>query len=256
VPTLSLAPAPALPEAARRKPPRRAGAPHRRRAANPDDVLALRERRSAPKATNTGSSGAAEQPLNDGPIYVGAGPTAASRASASASDPSDRLTAVVSAGSTLTATLAGPLELHGGTSTVVARLAKVSGLLVGARLIGSASLSSGRVTIRFRSLILRDGRQLRVDGEAQDESGAFGLAADAPTSPEDDDQGSALGDTAKDTATDLASVTVGDNLAGRVFDRYTSRSRRAGSSRTVPSVSLPAGTPLLVFFHDSADLRP
>jgi hypothetical protein len=114
------------------------------------------------------------------------------------------------------------------------------------------------VVVRFRSLILADGRQARVDAEAQDDDGTFGLAAEAHGEPADESgQASVLGDVAQETATDFVSDAVGVSLAGRALGHYVSGSRsRQSSRRPERTLSLPAGTHLQVFLHEPIDVTP
>src|SRR5262249_18118814 len=153
-------------------------------------------------------------------------------------------------GTMVPAVLVTPLELHGDSATVLVKVGKGAALPAGTRFLGTAVASSTRMTMRFRTVILPDGRQARVDAEAQDEQGAFGLAAHAESAAHDDDDGGAsgstVGDVAKETATDLVTSTLGGDLAGRAASRClrAPRGRRGGAER--PAVTLPAGTRLQV----------
>jgi hypothetical protein len=163
----------------------------------------------------------------------------------------------VAAGTVVRAVLAGPIDLHGDSATVIA---KVSGrgvpLLAGARFVGTTTASSARVMLRFRAVILADGRQARVEAEGQDEDGAFGLAHGAPAAALSDDEATSVaGNVAQETATDVVSGALGSTIAGRALDRYVheSQGRRRGSSSS-PPVFLPAGTRIQVFLHDAVEL--
>jgi len=151
--------------------------------------------------------------------------------------------------------LTSPLELRGDSATVIAKVDGQTGTLRGARFIGTASAGSGRVTIHFRTVVLADGRQARVDAEGQGEDGTFGLTHGAEPAAPNDQQGSALGDVAQETATDVVSSAIGFNIAGRAVDRYVSGSRaRRGGGGAVRTVALPAGTKLQVFLHEAVEL--
>jgi len=161
---------------------------------------------------------------------------------------------LAAAGTSVPAVLTSPLELRGDSATVIAKVEGQTGLLRGARFIGTASAGAARVTIHFRTLVLADGRQARVDGEAQDEEGAFGLRPEgAPAAPEEE-HGSALGDVAGQTATDVLSSTIGIGVAGQAVDRYLSGSRARRASGAARPLSLPSGTKLQVFLHEPLEL--
>jgi hypothetical protein len=221
-----------------------------RRQSDPEDVLSLRARRGAARPA------AGEAPWYDGPIYVTSGAAGGAASSSPTASPAGRATPapLAAAATAIAAVLAGPLELHGDSATVVARADVATGPLRGARFIGTASTGSDRVTIRFRAAVLADGRQARVDGEAQDADGTFGIRAFGEPAAHDDEHGSVLGDVAEEAATDVLSSSLGVGVAGRAVDRYLtgSRARRPGGSPR--PVSLPAGTKLLVFLHEPLEL--
>lgn len=216
---------------------------HARRQADPEDILTLKRgaKRNAPAAT-------AELPLFDGPIYVLA--TSSGRPGEPAAGQGEHLAA---AGTTLRATLITPLKLRAGSSTVIAQVDRRATTLSGARFLGAASLAGNRITVRFTKLLLADGREARVDAEAQDADGGFGLAVSNAEGSEERG-GSVLGDVAKDTATDMVTSVVGSGLAGQVIGNYRRRAGgQRGSSNRGP-VSVSAGMPLQIFLREGIDL--
>jgi hypothetical protein len=220
-----------------------------RRRNDPEDILTLKARRGA-------TPRAAEAPWYDGPIYVTAGSSlrvgaAPQAASASVDAASRRLAA---AATTIPATLTSPLELRGEAVTVIARADDPASGLGGARFIGTASRGTGRVTIRFRSIVLADGREARVEGEAQDTDGVFGIRVESESSSNDEGRGSAAGEAAEEAATDVLSSALGGGIAGRAVDRYVSRAPARHSGGTERLAALPAGTKLLVFLHEPLEL--
>lgn len=219
-----------------------------RRAKDPEDVLTLREKREAKTAAATGA------PVDDEPIYVTASGAAPGKDGASTT-PADARTgkALAAAGTSIAAVLVTPVELAGGSGTVVARA--VSGPLQGARFVGTGSASAGRVSLRFHAALLADGRKARVEGEAQDADGAFGLRVDGETTPDEDQKGSVLGEVAEETATDLVSDTIGIGVAGRAVNRYVAGSRGRRPNRPTRTVSLAAGTRLQIFLHETVEVR-
>ena len=243
-----------------------------RRQADPDDVLTQKRNRaggSAAKANRSQPTGGSEDLLYEGPVYVGPGggaigssssgePTPASAASSPAADRGGGGQRLAAAGSVLPAHLVSPVDLRGSSATVVAQIS-ASGPLQRARLIGTASARDGRITLRFNSVILADGRQTRINAEAQDADGGFGLGYGdgSPSSEDDNATGAVLGDTAEDTANDLISTTIGGSIAGRTVDRLmsgSSRVRRGGGDHRAKPVSLPAGTKFQLFLHDAVEL--
>lgn len=229
-----------------------------RRQNDPEDVLALRTRRGSAKAGRAPSS--TEQPLYEGPVYVTAGAAAGGEENLGSSAHSTRPTdsgpheRLVAAGTSVPAMLISPLELRGDSATVIVKANGQTGLLRGARFIGTASAGTGRVTIRFREVVLADGRQAHVDGEAQDEDGSFGFSPNADSAAPDSDRGSVLGEVAQETATDVVSAAIGIDVASRAVDRYVSGSRARRGGGAVRTVALPAGTKLQVFLHEAVTL--
>jgi hypothetical protein len=219
-----------------------------RRQADPEDVLSLRAHRPGARPA------AAEAPWYDGPVYVTAGTppgTGETRLPAASKAAANELAA---AGTSVPAVLVTPLELRGDSATVVARADARTGALAGARFIGTASAGTGRVTVRFRAVVLANGRQARVDGEAQDEDGTFGIRVEGEPAPVNDERGSVVGDIAQETATDVLSSTLGVGVAGRAVDRYLSGSQSRRASGSTRAVSLPSGTKLQVFLHEPVEL--
>src|SRR5262249_51214771 len=127
---------------------------------------------------------------------------------------------LAAAGTSVCAVLTSPVELAGGSATVVARADAQTGVLRGARFLGTASAAASRVTIRFRAAFRADGRKAGVDGEAEDEDGAFGLRFEGGPASSADEEGSVLADGAKETAADLVSDAIGVGVATRAVDRY------------------------------------
>src|SRR5262249_32256514 len=149
-------------------------------------------------------------------------------------------------GTLISATLVTPIELGTmGSQTVIARAESV--LPKGARLIGSASFSDGRIALRFQRIILGTGREARIQAEAQDSDGAFGIPAAIQGQPEEEP--SAAREAAKDTATDALLETLGMGAAGRGARNYMRRSSERDPAGSKPKVTLPAGTKFTVFVH-------
>jgi hypothetical protein len=245
-PAPAAATTPATPQAAETLAARRA-----RRQNDPEDVLTLKARRGATPRPE-------EAPWYDGPVYVTAGSAAGTSpgpAGPTARSPEVGARGTLTAGTEIPAVLTAPLELRGGSATVIARADGHAGAaaLQGARFIGTASAGTGRVTIHFRAVVLSDGRQARVDAEAQDDDGAFGLRVEGDQAT-GDERGSVLGDVAQGTATDVLSSTIGFGVAGQAVDRYMSGTRSHRDGSTARAVSLPAGTRLQVFLNEPIEL--
>ncbi len=222
----------------------------KRRANDPNDVLTHRARPAPPSSEPPPMTGEAD--LYRRPLGA-SGTQAKGGAVTESAVPKKRLTT----GSTLRGTLAAPLRLRGGTAgaTAIATLDRSAGPLRGARLLGQASLAGDRLDLRFRKMVLPSGDEVSVQAEAQSLDGAFGLPV-AIDEPEEDGDGSLIGDVATDAATDVVSDVLGVGIPARAAGNYIqrSRSRSSKSSRRVTTVELPAGTPLLVFFHEAAEL--
>ncbi len=219
-----------------------------RRGKDPEDVLTLRAQRE-PKRT------APEATWDDGPVYVTAPGARGDEAHAAGARQAQAGNQIAAAGVSVAAVLVTPIELSGGSATVVARVERTSGALRGARFIGSASATAGRVTVRFSAAYLADGRKARVDGEAQDGDGSFGLRVENPATERDDDRGSVLGDVAGATASDLVSESVGAGIAGRAVDRAFASSRAHRPGQAARTVTVPAGTRLQIFLHEPLEVR-
>jgi hypothetical protein len=154
---------------------------------------------------------------------------------------------VVKAGQLLHASLDTPIELSGGAASVVASISE--GPLAGARLVGSASLSGQRVTVRFRRLILADGLEVPTNAEAMDADGAFGLAVAVPGSPEP----SVGQDVARETATDVVVDTLGAGVLGSAARSYARKSQTPASGGNKRRVTVGAGREIDVFWHEAAN---
>lgn len=155
---------------------------------------------------------------------------------------------VISAGTALPASLAAPIVLAGGSSSVVVRIDDDAPQLAGARFLGTATYGRGRVTLRFRTLLLASGQEYDVRAEARGEDGAFGLAAgggDGGASR------SAEAEVAEDTGTDLVSGAVG-GLGGSVIRSYARKKRRGGGGQA-PTIRLEEGSTLEVFVHETVN---
>lgn len=221
-----------------------------RRAKDPEDVLTLRAHREATTPS------APDVPFFDGPVYVTAAGVAHDKETRNAMADATNAKALATAGTTIPAVLATPLELAGGSATVVARVERASGALRGARFVGTASAGMGRVTVRFHAVLLADGGKARVDAEAEDTDGSFGLRVDGEPNAAEDEKGSVLGDIAAETASDLVSDAIGAGIAGRTVDRVLTGSRSRRSGRPSSRVSLAAGTKLQIFLHEPLEVGP
>ncbi len=228
-----------------------------------DDLAARRARRAAdldlvggeqgapaPIPAERGARRAAPQSTSgddDRPLYVEPRPAPGARAAPTGGD--DRLAL---AGDTVDATLVNPLELDGDGSTVVASTGAGTPFPPRSRLLGSATLSGSRVALHFRSAILPDGTEIAIQGEAQDANGTFGLAVDVPS--EDPDVPSPARAVARDTVTGVVLDELGGGILGgaaRDYDRRRGDDRPHG--RRAP-LTLQAGTPIRVFFHETVSL--
>jgi hypothetical protein len=216
-----------------------------RRDADPEDLLTLRK---SGRAASSGREPAkVDEPLFDGPVYVGV-----AQDDASVRGPAGRPPALLAAGTTLPGVLVNPLELRGDSATVLVRVDKNGAVPSGTRFVGVATVSGSRVTMRFRSLLLPDGRQVRVEAEAQDEEGAFGLRVTVEETRENA-AGTSASDIAKDAASEVLISAIGSDIAGRAADRYLRSSRGGRPVRERSPVNLAAGTRLQVFVHDVSE---
>jgi hypothetical protein len=133
---------------------------------------------------------------------------------------------------------------------VVATVA--SGPHKGAQFLGTATYAKGRVSIRFRTVLLASGAEYSVKAEARGEDGAFGFYVGGE--PErDEDEPSVEAEVAKDTATDFATGALG-GVGGAVVGDYVRKKRRSSRSpRSSPGATtrLEAGESLDVFIHET-----
>lgn len=167
---------------------------------------------------------------------------------------------IAPAGTVVPAVLASPVDLRAGTSTIIALSDTDGPIPKSSRFVGSASGSGeGRLVLRFERLLLPDGREARIEGEAQDPTGAFGI--EGTVTMEGASSGStAAREVARDTAADVASETLnaftgglGGRLLRRTVDRASTRRGLPGVATT--RVSLPAGTRFQIFLHQAVVTR-
>jgi hypothetical protein len=215
-----------------------------RRGHDPEDVASLRRSRAEVDE-------AAIAHLPDGPRRRALLVSSGGRSMATA--PSSRATSgalVAPAGALVPAVLVTPIDLSSSSGTVIAR---VDGgeFPVGSRFIGTASATGeGIVSLRFSRLLLPDGRQVRVAGEAQDGAGAFGIQGSMESA--DPEEPSVAGQVAKDTAADLALDALGAGVAGSAARNYSRRSSKTEYRSVASRVSLAAGTRFTIFLHEAA----
>ncbi len=151
------------------------------------------------------------------------------------------------AGTTLPVVLVTPVDLDGASSTVIAEVEADGVFSAHTKFIGTAStLGEDRVSLRFRRVVLPDGKETTLEGEAQDGQSRFGLPADVQGTNHGPSVG---GEIARDTASDVASELVPNYIAGNALRRVI-RSRQTQSSASRVRLSLPAGIPFGLFFHD------
>ena len=161
---------------------------------------------------------------------------------------------MVAAASRVKGVLVGELELRGSRATALVRVGEHQALPKGTKLIGQArSDGEGVVEIRFRTAVLPDGTQLRIEAEAQTESGTTGLVGIMSGEMAEDD-GSVAGDVADGTAGRLVRGTLGSGLVGGAVDdaMRSSDRRRPRRAAARPVVSLPQGTVVYAFFLEEA----
>ena len=240
--------APALDQA---KPDETMAERQKRRADDPEDLISHRGHSATGTKDKTqaeAESGGYRRPF----VYFD--PKSASSRTGGSNAP------LVQAASTVSVVLVTPIEIHGGGSqTALARTDSDGPLPKGSRLLGAAvSDADGRLSIRFSRLILPDGIEAKIDAEAQDASGSFGLGAAA--APEGDDAGPTIaGEIARDTASEVASdalSTLTGGLAGGVARRALYRaSPNRYSSPHSRSVSLSQGAAFQIFFHQAVVLH-
>jgi type IV secretory pathway VirB10-like protein len=168
--------------------------------------------------------------------------------------------AIAPAGSVVPAVLSSPVDLRAGTSTIIALADSDGAIPKSSRFVGSASGDGeGRLVLRFDRLLLPDGREARIQGEAQDPTGAFGVEGHV-TSEGGSSNSTIAREFARDTAADTASEVVnaftgglGGRLLRRTIDRASTRRGLPGVATT--RVSLPAGTRFQIFLHQAVVIR-
>jgi type IV secretory pathway VirB10-like protein len=224
----------------------------KRRAQDPEDLIATRGR------SKTGGSGTSSSASDLGGdyqrpyVYFEAATVAAARTGVPG--------AIAPAGTIVPAVLTSPVDLRSGTMTIIAQADADGPIPKSSRFVGSASSDGeGRLALRFERLLLPDGREAKIQGEAQDQTGSFGIEGTVTT------EGGATGatvarDLARDTATDVASdalSTFTAGIAGRLLQHTVDR---ASAQRGLPGiatrrVSLPAGTHFHIFLHQAVTVR-
>jgi type IV secretory pathway VirB10-like protein len=224
----------------------------KRRAQDPEDLIATR---GHGKAGSSGASSSASDLGGDYQrpyVYFEAATVAAARTGVPG--------AIAPAGTVVPAVLTSPVDLRSGTMTIIAQADTDGPIPKSSRFVGSASSDGeGRLALRFERLLLPDGREAKIQGEAQDQTGSFGIEGTVTT------EGGASGatvarDLARDTATDVASdalSTLTAGIAGRLLQHTVDR---ASSQRGLPGiatrrVSLPAGTHFHIFLHQAVTVR-
>jgi hypothetical protein len=220
------------------------------RAANPDDLHATPRASvlrpgSAPRRASRAMTADDEESLLVRPTTE---PGATPRDTASGHE-SRKTTVLAAAGTQLAVVLATPVQLTAGSAETIVATVEGKGILRDARFVGVASASApgGRISVRFRKLLLADGREISVSGEAQDQDGGFGLAVAWPASS----QPSVGREVATETATETVLDAVGGGVLGTAARKYNDKSR-PGTASERPSVTLPAGQSFTVFLHESA----
>ena len=137
------------------------------------------------------------------------------------------------------AVLTSPVDLRSGTMTIIAQADTDGPIPKSSRFVGSASSDGeGRLALRFERLLLPDGREAKIQGEAQDQTGSFGIEGTVTT--EGGSSGATVArDLARDTATDVASdalSTFTAGIAGRLLQHAVDR---ASSQRGLPGIARP-----------------
>ena len=223
----------------------------KRRAQDPEDLVGLRGKSSG---AHSGSAdevvGGYQRPY----VYFEGGLAAAAlRAGASG--------VIAPAGTVVSAILTSPVDLRAGTATIVARSDSDGPIPKTSRFVGAASSDGeGRLELRFDRLLLPDGREAKIQGEAQDEGGTFGLQGSVSTEGGTNGAGTVARELAQDTASDIASEavsTITGGFGGRLLRRAIGR---ASSPRGLPSlatrrITLPAGARFQIFLHQAVSVR-
>lgn len=165
------------------------------------------------------------------------------------------------AGTVVSAVLTSPVDLRAGSTTIVARSDSDGPIPKASRFVGSASSDGeGRVALRFDRLLLPDGREAKIQGEAQDENGSFGLEGSVSTDGSTSTSGAVARELAQSTASDVATEAVGTltgGMGGRLLQRVIGR---VASQRGLPSLAtrrttLPAGAHFQIFLHQAVAVR-
>ncbi len=155
---------------------------------------------------------------------------------------------LVPAGSSLAVELETPIQLTGSSSTSVVAIV-VAGPHRGARLLGTASYASGRVTVRFRSFITAAGAELDVRAEARGEDGGFGVPVSG--APDDGSDGpSAEEEVAGEAGTDLVAGALG-GIGGQVVRNYSRKKQYAPRDRRQHVVTVGKGEAFSVFVQSA-----
>jgi hypothetical protein len=225
-------------------------AKRRQRDDDPEDLISHRR---------TGSSSAeapASSPTNHRRPYLLYPENNAGEATGTPSAPSPT-GALPPAGTTLPVVLATPVTLkQDGSATVIVKTETDSPLPRGSRLIGTATAEGeGRLSLRFHRLLLPDGREAKLDAEAQDDSGAFGV--NAVTTGARSQTREVASDVASSTASQAADDVISTFTGGLAGNLLSTATRRASShASSAPSdtmrLSLSAGAHFNVFLHEAA----
>lgn len=220
-----------------------------RRARRSDDPEDLISRRGQARPANAASADGTGTKTDNRPLYLEPRAVVAESASGGGKGTGPPL---VAAGQVVTAVLASPLELQGRTTTVVAVVNGDGPLPEGSRFIGVASASGDRVVMRFRTLSLPTGEEIRVSAQAQGEDGSFGAIADV--SGGDPSEPSVERGVAVDTSVDVGTDLIGGGVLGRAagdYARGTARRSRRLHSGSVRTLTVRAGAPLGVFIDQT-----
>jgi hypothetical protein len=256
----------------------------KRRENDPEDLIAHRHggrsssdvtlasatvRSSAPRSTDVDSSTAADatppparavapvdhhRPFLYYPAPSGATSSAAHAATSSAST-------LPAAGTVVPVVLSTPinLPLSGGTASVIAAVDADAPVPRGARFVGVASADEGgRLTVHFTRLLLPDNREAKLEAEAQDDTGAFGLQGVIQSNGAARARGVA-GEVAAGAAADSADALVSTftggitgNLVRNATNRATQRGGGYDTSSPAARVTLAAGARFNVFVNEAA----
>ena len=218
-----------------------------RRANDPDDLIAKKHgARSAPEepeAENFRRSSV----YFDGPALERAG----SQAPGGRSRPS-----LAPAGSIVQVVLTTPIDLQGGSSSAIATVEQPGIFPAKTRLVGSATASDDdRVSFRFARLILPDGREAKIEGEAQDREGHFGILAEVSGRRRATSAGSEWARDSVSAAGDAVLDTVTDNPVGALARRIAHSTPRTFQAPAPTRFSVPAGTVFSVFIHERVSIQ-